>query len=122
MNSFGADFLLRFRPFQSSFLPFNPPYISNKGFNSDVVPARWNAGDIEQTLCRFLDSYAEKDNGENGRKGNVKADWREKTLRFRMSDNQRNCCPEKGPRKIFRDLWKRNERVTKDDSYSETDG
>lgn len=50
MNSFGADFLLRFRPFQSSFLPFNPPYISNKGFNSDVVPTRWNAGDTER-LC-----------------------------------------------------------------------
>jgi len=75
MNSFGADFLLRFRPFQSSFLPFNPPYISNKGFNSDVVPTRWNAGDTE-TLCRFLDSYAEKDNGKNGRKGNVKTEWR----------------------------------------------
>jgi len=66
-------------------------------------------------LCRFLDSYAEKDNGKNGRKGNVKTEWREKKLWFQMSYNQRNCCPEKGPRKIFTGLCKRREHVTKDD-------
>jgi hypothetical protein len=66
-------------------------------------------------LCRFLDSCAEKDNGKNSRKGNVKTDWREKKLWVRVSDNQRNCCPEKGPWKIFRALCKRRERVTKGD-------
>jgi hypothetical protein len=70
MNSFGAVFLLRFRPFQSSFLPFSLSCIQIRGLARTVSLLGGTPRNIEQTLCRFLDSYAEKDNGRKG-------DWRE---------------------------------------------